>query len=224
MNKNKCTLSVYGIQDRFDFEYPTYVHDHCLALFDKGMVKNYLQLERHTRIKHDNKLYQGICEILRKKKLIAQQNMDVVFVDNVVGSTFLSSNGNIRFEGPLNRKLSNSIEKGRCWWFDREMDAYVVNHELAHIYSCLPFVGNFKENSMLVHFDGGASKSNFSVWQYNNHTLKLIEYNWDLKYLSSFFNANALNFSITGTNQKEQNSMAGKLMGLAAFGNYNPKL
>ena len=32
MDKNKATLAIYGIQDRFDYEHPFYVHDHNLAV------------------------------------------------------------------------------------------------------------------------------------------------------------------------------------------------
>lgn len=224
MNKNKFTLAVYGIQDRFDFPYPMHIHDHCIALFFKGKIVKYLQLERKTRMKHDNKMHKNICDILKEEKLIASPKYDIVFVDSIVGRSFISSNGNIRFEAPLNNGLSNGLEKGYCWWFNREEDAYVINHELAHIFSCLPFFGPFKENSLLVHFDGGASKSNFSVWHFNQNRVSLMDYHWDYKYLSSFYNANALNFSITGTDQKDQNSMAGKLMGLAAYGKYDAEI
>ena len=77
----------------------------------------------------------------------------------------------------------------------------MLNHELAHIYTCVPFFGRFNENSLLVHFDGGASLSNFSAWTYKSNDLKKVESHWDLKYLSSLFNANALSFAIIGAKE-----------------------
>ncbi len=220
MNQSLPTLAIYGIQDRFDYEYPFYVHDHNLCIMQNGQVQQFLQLERISRVKRDNKLYEKLYAILKEKKLLAT-DFDLVFVDNVVGRTFLSPQGNVRFEAPLAEKLVSSWEKGRCWWFGREMQAWVLNHELAHVFSCLPFFGNFKENSLLVHFDGGASLSNFSAWTFRNNQINLVEYHWELKKLSTLFNANALVFAIIGAKLAEQNSVAGKVMGLAGHGTYS---
>jgi len=224
MNKDKATLAIYGIQDRINSPYPLYVHDHSICLMRNGKVEKLLQLERKTRIKRDNKLYEGIYDILKEEKLISTTDYDVVFVDNVVGRSFINSQGNIRFEAPLVEKPVSGLEKGRLWWFDKLLDGYVLNHELSHISSCLPFYGNFKDNSLLVHFDGGASLGNFSAWIYRKGAFELIECNWDLKFISSLYNANALVFAIIGAKQFDQNSVPGKMMGFASFGNYDEGL
>ena len=224
MDKNKATLAIYGIQDRIDSDFPLYVHDHSICLMRNGKVEKMLQLERKTRNKRDNKLYQNIYDLLKEQKLISTDDYDVVFVDNVVGRSFINTQGNIRFEAPLLSTLSETIEKGRCWWFGREIDAYAINHELAHISSCLPFYGNFKENSLIIHFDGGASLSNFSAWYFLDGKLRLLDYSWDLKYLSTLYNANALVFGIIGAKQFDQNSVPGKMMGMASFGKYSEKI
>ncbi|MCU4157077.1 hypothetical protein J1N10_13900 [Carboxylicivirga sp. A043] len=220
MNASKPTLAIYGIQDRINSNTPFYVHDHALTLMDKGQVIKHLTLERLSRKKHDNTLHEQIYDLLKEEGLLKKTDYDLVFVDNVVGRTFLSSCGRFRFEAPLHSALSTSPEKGRCWWLDREKEAYAINHELAHIGACLPFYGAFKNKSLLVHFDGGGSLSNFSAFSYTNNELKAIEHHWDFKYLSSLFNANALVFGIIGAKFKEQNSVPGKMMGLAAFGTY----
>src|SRR5690606_18163745 len=108
--------------------------------------------------------------------------------------------------------------------FGAEREAFVLNHELAHIFSCLPFFGNFKENSLLVHFDGGASLSNFSACRFHHGKLEWLEYHWDLKPFSAIYNANALVFSIIGAKLPEQNAVPGKMMGLAGWGNFDPGL
>ena len=223
MDQNKPTLAIYGIQDRTNSEWPLYVHDHSLALFEGGKLKKLLQLERKSRAKRDNRLYQQIYSILKEEKLIGKP-YDLIFVDNVVGRAFISTEGNMRFEAPLCSELSTDMEKGIAYWVDGERDAYVLNHELSHIFSCLPFYGNFKENSLLIHFDGGGSKSNFSAWVWKSNQIQVVEYHWDLKYLSSFFNANGLNFAILGANILDQNAVPGKLMGFASFGTYSQEI
>ena len=223
MDKNKTTLAIYGIQDRFDYEHPFYVHDHNLALMQDGKVEWFLQQERISRRKRDNSLHIHLKSILKDKKLLGK-DYDLVFVDNVVGRTFLLQSGEVRFEAPLNHELSTDLEKGRCWWFGEEKEAWVLNHELAHMFSSLPFYGNLQDNSLLVHFDGGASLSNFSAAIYKNSRLEWLEYHWDLKPYSTLFNANALVFAIIGAKLPEQNAVPGKFMGFSGLGNYRPEL
>lgn len=223
MDKTKPTLAIYGIQDRAEYEHPFYVHDHNLALMQNGKVSHFLQQERISRRKRDNSLHIHLKEILKRKKWLGH-DFDLVFVDNVVGRTFLLQSGEVRFEAPLRRSLATDLEKGKCWWFGREKEAWLLNHELAHIFSCMPFFGCFKENSLLVHFDGGASLCNFSAATFKNGQIKWVEYNWDLKSYSSIYNANALVFAIIGAKLAEQNAVPGKFMGFAGVGNYKPEL
>lgn len=223
MDKTKPTLAIYGIQDRDNYEFPFYVHDHNLAIMHNGKVLNFVQQERISRRKRDNTLHIYLKEILKNKKLLANE-FDLVFVDNVVGRSFLTNPGDCRFEAPLNYQLTTGLEQGKCWWFGKEKKAYVLNHELAHIFSCLPFFGNFKENSLLVHFDGGASLSNFSAATYKNGKISWVEYHWHLKPYSTIYNANALVFSILGAKLPEQNAVPGKFMGYAGLGDYKPEI
>lgn len=223
MDPRKPTLAIYGIQDRDRYEHPLYVHDHNLAIMQNGQVREFLQLERITRRKRDNRLHEKLADILKEKKLLAEE-FDLIFVDNVVGRTFLTTKGNARFEAPLNQLLYSDLEKGHCWWFGKQTNGWALNHELAHVFSCLPFFGNFKNNSLLIHFDGGASKSNFSVWQYRCNQIRKITAHWDYQYLTALFNANALVFSVIGAKLSDQNAVPGKMMGLAGHGSYDPKL
>ncbi|MCY1721816.1 hypothetical protein OU798_15790 [Prolixibacteraceae bacterium Z1-6] len=223
MDNKKPTVAIYGIQDRFDYEHPFYVHDHNLAVMQNGRVLNFLQQERISRRKRDNTLHVHLKQILKEKKLLGN-DYDLVFVDNVVGRTFLLQNGEARFEAPLNDILALGLEKGKCWWFGVEKRAFVLNHELAHMFSCLPFFGNFRENSLLVHFDGGASLSNFSAGTFKNGKFQWLEYHWDLKSYSTIYNANALVFAIIGAKLSEQNAVPGKFMGFAGLGMYKPEL
>lgn len=223
MDPQKPTLVIYGIQDRDVYEHPLYVHDHNLCLMQNGQVVHFLQQERISRRKRDNRLHEQLPSILKEKKLLGKE-FDLVFVDNVVGRTFLSTQGNVRFEAPLTKLLASGFEEGNCWWFGKETKAWALNHELAHVFTCLPFYGPFKNNSLLIHFDGGASKSNFSAWQYRGNKINKITAHWDYRYLTSLFNANALVFAIIGEKLSGQNSVPGKMMGLAGHGTYRPKL
>ena len=220
MDSGKPTLAIYGIQDRANYEFPFYVHDHNLALMQNGHVELFLQQERISRRKRDNTLHIHLKDILKQKKLLSQ-HFDLVFVDNVAGRAFISNTGDIRFEAPLGFSLAKGLEPGKCWWLDAEKKAYVLNHELAHIFSCLPFFGNFEENSLLVHFDGGASMSNFSAATFKNGKFEWVEYHWELKQYSAIFNSNALVFAILGAKLQEQNAVPGKLMGFAGWGKYD---
>jgi carbamoyltransferase len=217
MKKNKPTLAIYGIQDREEYEHPFYVHDHNLAFMQNGKVEQFLQQERISRRKRDNTLHIHLKEILKEKKWLGR-DYDLVFVDNVVGRTFLTQRGDARFEAPLSQALATGLEKGKCWWFGQEKEAYVLNHESAHLFSCPPFFGHFEENSLLVHFDGGASLSNFSAALFKNGGLKWLEYHWDLKPYSTIYNANPLVFSVIGAKLPEQNAVPGKFMGFAGWG------
>jgi carbamoyltransferase len=223
MDNTKPTLGIYGIQDRFDTVYPQLAHDHGLALMEQGNVKEFIQLERITRIKRDNKLQRHLPDIIREIELV-DRDLDVVFVDNRVGRAFISQCGQIRFEAPLIKRITKDWEEGRLWWFNRELNSYVLNHELAHVFSCLPFFGEFKENSLLIHFDGGASLSNFSAWIYRQGKIIPVEHHWEMKPLTALYNANALTFGIMGAKIEEQHSVPGKMMGFAALGTYNENI
>lgn len=223
-DKTKMTLAIYGIPDISDNSWPEFVHDHNIALFDNGQLSKYLQLERLSGIKHDKGLPSALYDILKKSKLLDCSSFDLVFVDNPVGRTFINKKGNLRFEAERLGGLKQGLERGFGFWMDKEIKAFVLNHELAHVYSNLPFYGPFKDNSLHVHFDGGASKSNFSAWHFRDNQMKLMEYHWDLKWLSSLFNANALVFAMVNAGRKEQLAVPGKFMGLSSYGEYSEKM
>jgi carbamoyltransferase len=224
MRSQNSTLAIYGVQDIDEKSYPHLVHDHNITLAKNGKIKKFLQLERYTQKKYDQRLPKFLLEVLRKENVLSVDELDVVFVDNIIGRAFINQRGNVRFEAPLNDKLSPGFEEGRLFWLDQHKEGYVINHEMAHVYSNLPFYGEFEDNSLHVHFDGGASQSNFSAWHFQDGKMNLLEYNWDLEYLSNLFNSNALTFSIIGAKRKDQNSMPGKFMGYSSYGEYDPKI
>ncbi len=219
----KPTLTIYAAID-INPDFAEYIHDHNLALFESGQIIKYLHLERLTRQKYDNSLHRRLYDTLKKEKLLTLET-DLGFVDSILGRSFISTDGKFRFEADPWEKISTRPQKGRALWLTaEEKQAWGASHELAHIFSTVPFYGMFHDNSLLVHFDGGASKSNLSVWLWRSGKLELIDYSWEARHLSSLFNANALNFFITGVKRREHNSMAGKYMGLAGWGQYRPEI
>jgi carbamoyltransferase len=224
--KAKPTLAIYGIKDRHKFKYPGYTHDHNLCLMEDGKILKYLQLERFTRRKYDNRLDLFLEELIENKHLELPEEFDFINVNSFVGNAFISSNGRIRFEASRNPNLSSDLEEGFGYyqnqlWEGKEITSFNCPHELAHIGSCLPFFGKFKENSLLISFDGGSSVSNFSAFHFINGKVRILEYHWDLGYLSKLFNDNAFIFHILSAKASEHCSLPGKLMGYASYGSYN---
>ncbi|HNI97655.1 MAG TPA: carbamoyltransferase C-terminal domain-containing protein [Leptospiraceae bacterium] len=223
----KPTFAIYGIKDRGDYEKTGYVHDHNLCLMQDGKVLKYLQLERFTRRKYDNRLDLYLEDIINEHIPELRSEFDFISVNSFVGSSFISRNGRIRFEADRLNGLSTEPMKGRCWferenWTGREIPAYLCSHETAHIFSCIPFYGLFNDNSLLVHFDGGASSSNFSAFHWKNQKMNLLEHHWELSHLSKIFNDNSFTFRILGAKGGEHCSVPGKLMGYAGMGKTDP--
>lgn len=227
----KPTLAIYGIKDRNSGKYPFFVHDHNLCLMQDGKIIQYLQLERYTRRKYDNRLDLFIEELIDNKTIALPDDFDLVCVNDYTGNAFISQNGRLHFEANHQKNLATQLIPARAYYNDAEglngkdLKAYCCPHELAHIFSCTPFYGNFNENSLLVSFDGASSLGNYSTFIYRNGKLSLIENNWtDLGFASKFFNDNKLSFSMLGAKAYEHCSVPGKLMGFASWGNYNAEI
>ena len=225
----KKTFAIFGIKDRFQSDYPGYVHDHNLCVMQDGRIVHYLQLERYTRRKYDNRLDAYIEELFDKVLLNLSDEFDIVSVNSFVGNSFISKTGRLRVDVIPFPKIDGESQKAYAWFEEnqfngKEINAFSVSHELAHVFSNIPFHGMFKENSLLVHFDGGASLSNFSAFTFRNNRVEQVEAHWELSHLSKFFNDNALNFAILGAEQKEHTSVPGKLMGYASFGRYDERI
>jgi carbamoyltransferase len=213
-------LGIYGVHDLSKGQNPVLIHDHNLAVFSGGKLRHYIHLERYTRNKFDASLSRHIEKICRDLGIAGRKAIELCFADHELGKAFISSEGKIRFEGTLENRLDADLKKGKAYWFGSEVPAFWISHEVAHLYSCIPFYGPFKENSLLIHYDGGASVSSFSAWVFRNDKLICIDHHYRFKWLTNLFNANALVFRLTETSPKYHNSVPGKFMGLASFGSY----
>lgn len=226
----KPTLAIYGIKDRNVFDNPAYVHDHNLCLWQDGKIIKYMQLERFSRKKYDNRLDLFIEDLIDNHVIDLPGEFDVVCVNDFVGNAFVSKNGRLRFEFNYCDKLDFSLGKGRGYfqydgWDGKPVEAFLCSHEVAHICSTLPFFGEFHNNSLLVSIDGGSSLGNYSAFLYKDGKYQLIENNWeDLGFASKLFNDNALSFMMLNADPGEHCSVPGKLMGFASLGKYKPEI
>lgn len=223
------TFALYGIKDRGDYTQPSFTHDHNFCLMAEGKILQYGQLERISRRKYDNRLDFFLEDIMDSEQLNLPEIFDFVSVNSFVGKAFISKQGRVRFEPKTAHLNLADATPAQSWvqhkaWQGMEMPAYEVSHELAHVFSALPFYGDLHENSLLVHLDGGASVGNFSAFLYKNGVLQVVEAHWELSHISKFFNDNALAFALMGASPGEHCSVPGKLMGYAAMGTYRPEI
>ncbi len=226
----KPILAVYGIKDRGTYPRPTFVHDHNMALLTGGKIEQYLHLERFSRLKHDNRLDEFIEDLLINDIFKLPRDFEVVFVNSFEANSFISKAGRVKFESAKlftnpPQLVENCFSRFTIWtWDGKEVPAYMLSHELAHVFANMPFFGGLRDNSLLVHFDGGASVGNFSAFLYRDGQLQHIESHWKLSYLSKLFNDNALSFYLLGEKPFAHLSVPGKLMGFAAYGTPNEEL
>ncbi len=219
--KNKPIFSIWGIQDGSDRAikgwssfYPT--HDHSICIWDNGKVINSIELERISRIKNDASMQ----ECIEKFRSIIPEDPILVVVNDFNGNAFISKNGIIRAECDY-LGAKEFIKKGRGILNRKFVETYVCSHELAHIGACLPFYGPFKQNSLLVHIDGLASKSCVSVFHYKNKKIRYIYHGFDLLDEVQVFGYNDLTTLMMGSNADERLSVPGKLMGYSSFGAFD---
>ncbi len=223
-------LAIYGIKDRARYPRPAFVHDHNLTLMADGKVEQYLHLERFTRLKHDNSLDEFIEDLFLNNIFKLPKDFEVVFVNSFEANSFISKTGRIKFESAKlfpnpPTLVENCFLRFTLWqWDGQEYPAYLLSHELAHIFANLVFFGELRDNSLLIHFDGGASVGNFSAFLYRNGKLQFIKADWSMSYLSKLFNDNALSFYMLGEKPFAHLSVPGKLMGFAAYGTPNQEI
>ncbi len=232
----RTTIAIYGPKD-IGKEISN-VHDHNICIMKDGVVKQYLHLERYSRKKFDNRLDYYLEELFENGVLEIEDDFDIVFVNSLVSNAFQSKNGLLKFESakifPTPPQLVSDCYALLGLGNYKVVDAYMLSHELAHIYTNTIHYGEIKENSLLIHYDGGASVSNFSAFHLLNGEVKHLENHWDFLPFSSFFNNNILCSILLenhhfNTNQELSKyngslSLAGKLMGYSSYGKYSLKI
>lgn len=225
----KPTLAIYGVFDGSVQGRQLETHDHSVCLMSEGRVIRFCQLERFTQVKHDNRLHQFLDEILTQSGWELPDEFDFVSVNSFAGNAFVTNTGHWRFESEPFPKDVHRLHKSilRCQRSSGErtvQEAWLCPHELAHVASSLPFYGAMSDESLAVHFDGGASVSNFSAAQMVNGELRTLRADWKTVRLAKLFNANQLMFQLLNAEAWEHVGLPGKLMGYAAMGKADIKI
>ena len=217
------TVGIYGTPDVAKGPWPAYTHDHGIALMRDGRVLTVVQLERWTGRKHDNTLPRHIGALLAH---FVKPDEPVRFVSSnvFVGDGFWSEDGSLRIEPAEEVGIPGILHKANCRWYPdgatpRQAEAWIICHEFAHIASALPFCGAFQPGALLVHIDGGASRSACSFWRWDGERAHLLHHAWDdLKDVVNNFNVNPLARAILAEPATAHLSIPGKLMGFAGRG------
>lgn len=224
------TVGIYGPKDRIldDGSSSFMSHDHNVTFMRDGKIIGAIELERYTRLKHDNNLdeyIENIIDCVWDKK----EKMRFILANSFVSKGFISKKGSLKIFEPENIDIAEICIKTTgeftCDGVVVDSEFYIIVHEFAHIATVLPFFGKFKENSMLFHLDGGAYDSNHSLWIYKNGHINLIDYGWEtLKKPLNIFNDNLIAAWILEMDLSEHLSIPGKLMGFASWGVPDKKL
>lgn len=215
-------IGMYGIQDRQDGPHPLETHDHALCRVEGGRVVRHLALERWTRRKHDNRMQEHIEALAAEGFLTRGEDAVLACADSFVGRAFVSRSGSWRIEAAPAEALASGPVPARARVMGRELVAWIVPHELAHVASSLPFLGGWEEDTLLVHIDGAASVSCCSAWHWKDGALRLLHHGWELSDAVAGYATNNLAQALVGHDWKTFLSVPGKLMALAAWGRPDP--
>jgi carbamoyltransferase len=216
------TLGIYGIPN-LEGNLQTEVHDHSLVIMEAGKVVDFIELERVTRLKHDNRLHLYLDPLLQDHLQLPRE-LRIVFVDCIAGRRLVTPNRSIELEAPVRAGLASFPEIASGRLFGQPVETWFCNHELAHIGTHLVFSGGFEDNSLLIHIDGGASKSSCSVWHYRGGEIHPVHHSWELHAQAMNFCDNPLASALLGLEEGSNLTLAGKLMGYARYGQPNPEL
>ena len=208
-----------------------WTHDHSTAICTNDSIDTYIQLERISRRKYDNDMPNQLTKIILDLEVeindleIGYANTFSLEPENFFkrsDNNILSSDNDVEFRNDGTSTLEPIEGSGRI--LNQKVTATVVPHELAHIFSLIPFYGMFKNNSLLVHVDGAASISNASAWFFQNNHLELLEHTTVFHHALLNFSYNDLAFDILKIKRSQHFSMPGKLMGFASYGTVSDEL
>ena len=210
-----------------------WTHDHSFALSENGQITDYIQLERLTRKKFDNTLPDKLVSILNDTNNLKYElnNLEIGYVNTfALDSNFfkkadnniISTNKDIEFTAKGSSLLEPVEVTGKI--SGEKVDATIIPHELAHVFSLVPFYGLFKNNSLLIHVDGAASICNASAWVFRNNHIQLLEKTSIFHHALLNFYYNDLTFDMLKIPKTKHFSMPGKLMGYASYGTVSTEM
>jgi carbamoyltransferase len=214
----RAVLGIYGISDRGSYPTPRWTHDHGLALVVDGRVEWALELERVTRVKHDNRLPLWIERLVDDRVVQLPDEFVIASVDSLVGRCFVSATGRWRFEADQAPLGGPALQPARASIATCEFPAFAVAHEAAHVGAALPFYPDWDDRTLLVHVDGGASQSNASAWRWRHGRLQHVHDDWATLWAVLNFGHNDLTHTLLGLDKDRRMAAPGRLMGLAPHG------
>src|SRR4051794_7942560 len=110
------TVALYGTPERGKHRYPTFAHDHCATVMDGGRVVAHLELERNTRVKHDNRLPELWHSLIENNALTLPDSFDLVAVNAFHAKGFASACGRYRVYAESPEELVGDLIRGANTW------------------------------------------------------------------------------------------------------------
>lgn len=216
-------VGVYGVADPSGAALPAWTHDHGVAVL-RGRRVDVLQLERLTRVRHDNRLDAHLGAALELLGVSSSDCPRFALADACVGGGFRDADGVLVVEDAAPGSLVDAPIPVRGTFWAGGAEAWQVPHELAHVGAAWPYCGGFRADDLLVHVDGRASRSSASVWQWRSGRFVLLDATYVLDDAVNDFATSHLAQRLVGHTWREFLSVPGKLMGLAAWGHSSPEL
>ena len=191
-------------------------HNAAACVLKDGEVLINWELERFTRIKHDFGFSQEFIDKTLEHCGLTMNDVDHIACNNPVTITRW-----IEQHMP-ERKLNFKVPSAKTLEYKKFDRGYIVNHHLAHAastYYTSPF-----NTATIFTWDGGGDSENSSVSQGVGN--KIEQYKPDArKNLAAYWSSITINnYRMKRVHEWDPGSGAGKVMGLASYGNANEDL
>ncbi len=215
-------LGIYCVANGFE-------HDHSVCLMRDGRINGYYPLERWSGIKYDNQLL-AKSSLIFNDQIIAPSfisRASVAFADSFTPFDIDFLGFHIRAgKAVLNSPIYRPILSVESCQKDMESLTSIFSQEICHVFSALPFYGEFPSKTLGIHIDGGASYSNCSAWLIDGSEVTFLDGSWALHDDVNNFSTNHLTQLILGLYGKPAADLnaPGRLMGLAPYGTSTPDL
>ncbi len=195
-------------------------HNSSISLLKDGKVILNWELERYSRIKHDY----GYSEAFLNESLnlcnLSIDDIDFVCCNHGFKNPYKVRQDTILqpFDIPITDE--NLAIPFTAELFGKKIDALAINHHLAHA-ACAYFTSPFKKAS-IVTYDGGGDNENALFADGDNNKIK-VHRKTTLKNLAGWWSSLTFNnYRMPRLHEWDPGSGAGKIMGLAAYGKYDP--
>ncbi|NQZ56117.1 MAG: hypothetical protein HRT88_01415 [Lentisphaeraceae bacterium] len=197
--------------------YPGHNSSICI-LEDEKVLLNW-ELERFSRIKHDY----GFNEAFLKRSLelcdLSINDIDFVCLNRGLNNPYAVRQGTVLRPCEVPDTSKEFTHSFRAKILGREIDALAINHHLAHASGAF-YTSPFEE-SIVLSYDGGGDGENYS--QSIGHGNQILRFTTsNAPNLAGWWSSLTFNnYRMPRIHEWDPGSGAGKIMGLAAYGNYD---